>query len=52
MTVNNSRGRLVFVLDWVSPDLDDPQHISASDRERLGRMDQDPVEVQGQVLLC
>ena len=33
VTVKNSRGRLVFVLDWMSPDLDDMQHISESDRE-------------------
>ena len=31
----------------MSLDLDDLQHISASDRERLGRLDQDPVKVQG-----
>jgi hypothetical protein len=35
VTVNNSWGRLVFVLDWMPPDLDDPRHISASDREGL-----------------
>ena len=29
VAVKNSRGRLVFVLDWMSPDLDDLQHISA-----------------------
>ena len=54
VTVENSWGRLVFVLDWMSPNLDDPQHISASYRERLGRLDQYqyPVEVLGQVLLC
>ena len=52
VTVANSRGRLDFFLDWMSPDLDDPRHICASDRERLGRLDQDPVEILGQVLLC
>ena len=33
VTVKNSRGRLIFVLDWMSSDLDDLQHISASDRK-------------------
>ena len=33
LTVKNSQGRLVFVLDLMSPDLDDLQHISAYDRE-------------------
>ena len=31
--VKNSWGRLVLVLDWMSPDLEDLQHISASNRE-------------------
>jgi hypothetical protein len=33
VTVKNSRGRLVFVLDWMSSDLDDLRHINASDRK-------------------
>jgi hypothetical protein len=37
VTVKNNRGRLVFVLDWVPPDLDDLGHISASDQEGWNR---------------
>ena len=33
VTVKNSWDRLVFVLDWMSQDLDHPRHISASDRK-------------------
>jgi len=33
VTVKNSWGRLVFILDRMSSDLDDLQHISAPDRE-------------------
>ena len=33
VTFINSQGRLVFVLDWMSSDLDDLRHISASDQK-------------------
>ena len=33
VTVKNSQGRFVFVLDWMPPNVNDPLHISASDQD-------------------